>query len=51
MDELYYKKLHGPYSSAGFIRVIRARKIERVKHVIHMGEKGNAFRVLVVKPE
>jgi hypothetical protein len=44
-------KLHYLYSSPSIIRVIKSRKISWVEHVSRMGEKKNACRILVGKPE
>jgi hypothetical protein len=39
------------YSSLNIIRIIRLRKMRWAGHVARMGEKLNACRVLVGKPE
>jgi hypothetical protein len=39
------------YSSPSIIRIIMSRWMRWVGHVGRMGEKGNAFRLLVGKPE
>jgi hypothetical protein len=43
--KLHNEEQHNLYSSPSIIRVIRAG------HVARMGEKRNAFRILVGKPE
>jgi hypothetical protein len=39
------------YSSASIIRVIKSRRVRWAGHVARMGEKRNACRILVGKPE
>jgi hypothetical protein len=39
------------YSSTSIIRIIKPRRIRWAGHVAWMGEKRNAFRLLVGKPE
>jgi hypothetical protein len=39
------------YSSPSIIRIIKARKMKWARHVARMGEKRNAYRLLVGKPE
>jgi hypothetical protein len=39
------------YSSASIIRIIKSRRMRWVGHVARMGEKRNACRILVGKPE
>jgi hypothetical protein len=39
------------YSSPSIIRIIKARRMRWVGHVARMGEKRNAYRLLVGKPE
>jgi hypothetical protein len=39
------------YSSPGIIRVIKSRRMRRERHVARMGEKRNAYRILVGKLE
>jgi hypothetical protein len=39
------------YSSPNIIRKIKSSRMRWAGHVAHMGEKGNAYSVLVVKPE
>jgi hypothetical protein len=45
---LWYRIL---YSSPHIIRMIKSRRIRLVGHVARMGEKRNAYRILVGKPE
>jgi hypothetical protein len=39
------------YSSANIIRIIQSRRMRGAGHVARMGEKRNAYRILVGKPE
>jgi hypothetical protein len=39
------------YSSSNIIRMIRSRRMRWAGHVARMGEKRNAYRTLVGKPE
>jgi hypothetical protein len=45
---MYFKLL---YSSSSIIIVIKARRVRWAGHVARMGEKRNAYRLLVGKPE
>jgi hypothetical protein len=42
---------HDLYSSPSLIRMIKLRRIGCEGHVAQMGEKRNAYRLLVGKPE
>jgi hypothetical protein len=44
-------ELRGLYSSTTIIRVIKSRKMGWAGHVARMGEKRNAYRLLVEKTE
>jgi hypothetical protein len=51
-----WRKLHNEelcdlYSSPSIIRVIKSRRMRWARHVAQMGEKRNAYRLLVGKPE
>jgi hypothetical protein len=48
--KLHNEELHNLYSSPSIIRMIKSRRIW-AGHVTRMGEKGNAYRILVGKPE
>jgi hypothetical protein len=39
------------YSSPSIIRVIKSKRMSGAGHVAGMGEKKNAYRILVGKPE
>jgi hypothetical protein len=49
--KLHNKELHDLYSSPRIIRIIKLRRMKWVGHVARMGEKRNAYRLLVGKPE
>jgi hypothetical protein len=44
-------RLHNLYSSPSIIRVIKSRRIGWAGHAARMGERRNAYRILVGKPE
>jgi hypothetical protein len=49
--KLHNKELHYLYSSPSIIRIIKSRRMRWAGHVARMGEKRNAYRLLVRKPE
>jgi hypothetical protein len=49
--KLHNEWLHNVYSSKNIITVIRSRGMRWTGHVACMGEKRNAYRILVAKPE
>jgi hypothetical protein len=49
--KLHNEELHDLYSSPIIIRIIKSRKMRCAAHVARMGEKRNAYRLLVRKPE
>jgi hypothetical protein len=49
--KLHNEELHNLYGSASIIRMIKSRKMIWTRHVARMGEKRNAYRVLVGTPE
>jgi hypothetical protein len=49
--ELRNEERHNLYPSPCVIRMIKSRRIRRAGHIARMGEKWNAYRVLVGKPE
>jgi hypothetical protein len=49
--KMHSKELHDLYSSPSIIRIIKSRRMRWAGHVARMGEKRNAHRLLVGKPE
>jgi hypothetical protein len=49
--KLHNEELHNLYSSPNIIRTIKSRRMRWARHVARMGEKRNAYRILVGKPE
>jgi hypothetical protein len=49
--KLYNEELRDLYSSPRKIRIIKSRRMRWVGHVARMGEKRNAYGLLVGKPE
>jgi hypothetical protein len=49
--KLHKKELHDLYSSPSIIRIIKSRRMRWAGHVARIGEKRNAYRLLVGKPE
>jgi hypothetical protein len=49
--KLHNEELRDLYSSPSIIRIIKSRRIRWDGHVARMGEKRNAYRLLVGKPE
>jgi hypothetical protein len=49
--KLHNGELRDLYSSPSIIRIIKSRRIRRAGHVARMGEKINAYRLLVGKQE
>jgi hypothetical protein len=49
--KLHNKELHDLFSSSSIIRIIKSRRMRWASHVAQMGEKRNAYRLLVGKPE
>jgi hypothetical protein len=49
--KLHNEELHDLYSSPSIIRMIKSRRMRWAGHVARMGEKRNAYRLLVGKPE
>jgi hypothetical protein len=45
--KLHNKELHNLYSSPSIIRIIKSRRIRWVGHVARIGDKSNAYRLLV----
>jgi hypothetical protein len=49
--KFHKEELHDLYCSPSIIRIIKARRMRWTWHVARMGEKRNACRLLVGKPE
>jgi hypothetical protein len=49
--KLHNEELHDLYFSPNIIRIIKWRRMRLAGHVARMGEKRNAYRLLVGKPE
>jgi hypothetical protein len=45
------EELHDLYSSPNIIRILKSSRMRWADHVARMGEKRNAYRLLVGKPE
>jgi hypothetical protein len=51
MRKLHNEELHRLYSSPSIIRMMKSRRMRWAGHKARMGEKRNAYRILVGKPE
>jgi hypothetical protein len=49
--KLHNEELHSLYSSPSIIRMIKSKRMRWAGHAARMGEKRNAYRILVGKPE
>jgi hypothetical protein len=49
--KLHDEELRDLYSSPSIIRKIKSRRMRWASHLARMGEKRNAYRLLVGKPE
>jgi hypothetical protein len=49
--KLHNEEIHDLYSSPSISRIVKARRMRWAGHVARMGEKMNAYRLLVGKPE
>jgi hypothetical protein len=49
--KLHNEELHNLYSSQSIIRMIESRRPRWAGFVARMGEKKNAYKILVGKPE
>jgi hypothetical protein len=49
--KLHNEELHDLYSSSSIIRISKARRMRWAGYVARIGEKRNAFRLLVGKPK
>jgi hypothetical protein len=48
---IWHEELHNLYSSPNIIRMIKSRRMRWAGHVAGIGERRNAYRILVGKPE
>jgi hypothetical protein len=51
VTEIYYELLHNLYSSPSIIGVIKSRRMRWTGYAARMGERRNAYRILVGNPE
>jgi hypothetical protein len=51
MEKLHNEELHDLYSLPSIIRINKSRRMRWAGHVERMGEKRNAYRLLVGKSE
>jgi hypothetical protein len=49
--KLHNEELRDLYSSPSIVRIVKSRRMRGAGHVARMGEKRNAYRLLVGKPE
>jgi hypothetical protein len=49
--KLHNAELHNLYSSPSIIRMMKSRRMKWTGHVAQMGEKSNAYKILVGKPK
>jgi hypothetical protein len=49
--KLHNEEVHNLYFLPSIIRMIKSRRMRWVGHEAGMGEKSNAYRILVGKPE
>jgi hypothetical protein len=49
--KLHNEELHNLYSSLSLISMVKSRRMRWAGHVARMGEKRNAYRILVGNPE
>jgi hypothetical protein len=49
--KLHNEKLNNLHSSPSIIRMIRSGRMRYAGHVARIGEKRNAYKILVGKPE
>jgi hypothetical protein len=49
--KLHNEELHNLYSSPSIIRMMKSKRMRLTWHVARRGEKRNAYRILVGKPE
>jgi hypothetical protein len=51
LRKLHDEELHNSYSLPSIIRMIKTRKMRWAGHLARIGEKRNAYRFLVGRPE
>jgi hypothetical protein len=44
-------ELHNLYSSPSIVKIIKSRRMRLAEHVAQIGEKMNAYKMLVGKPK
>jgi hypothetical protein len=49
--KVHNEELHDLYRSSSIIRIMKSRRMRWAGHVARMGEKRNACRLLMAKPE
>jgi hypothetical protein len=49
--KLHNEELHDFNSSLSITRIMKSRRMRLAGHVVRIGEKGNAFKLLAEKPE
>jgi hypothetical protein len=49
--KLHTEELHNLYPSLNIIRIIKSRRMRQAGHIARMGEKRDAYRILMGKPE
>jgi hypothetical protein len=49
--KLHNEELHNLYCSPSIIRIIKSKRMRWAGHAARMGEKTNAYKILVGKPE
>jgi hypothetical protein len=49
--KLHNEEFHNLYCSPSIIRIIESRRMRWAGHVVRMGKKRNAYRILEGKPE
>jgi hypothetical protein len=51
LRKMYNEELHNLFSSSSIIRMLKSMRMRWAGNVARMGEKRNAYRILVGKPE
>jgi hypothetical protein len=46
-----WRRFRNLYASLNISRVIISRRVKWARHVAHMGDMRNSYRILVIKPE